>query len=560
MLDLLANPFGSSNFQVLSQLGVGSSGFPWVDVLATALIGLAYVAIPFALAHAVRHYRNAPFPWIFWIFAAFMVSCGLSHFADVATSFAPVHPLAVLIKVLTAVFAWVTVLTLGPLVPSALALRDPKGLEEQLSHCNEVEANLEALNAMLEIRVAERTRAVEEQMGQLARSNDELKRQVEERERFEKVARQSEERMRAVIDAAVDAIVTMDEEGIVEAVNPATERIFGFAAAEVIGQNVQMLVPTGFNMEDDEYLLGYTGDGGRKIVHTGREAQGLRKDGTAFPLHISIGELRIDDRRLFAGIARDITALKRTEGQISRHARELARSNQDLEKFAYAASHDLQEPLRKVQTFGDRLKAKFKTKLGAEGLDCLERMESAVQRMQSLIDGLLGFARVATKGNPFTLVDLSVVAKEVVSDLEVSIEQTRGKVEVGELPAIEADPVQMRQVFQNLIGNALKFHAPDVPPVVKVAMEDDESRRGLNGKTVTIIVSDNGIGFDEKYADRLFMMFQRLHSRQEYPGTGMGLAICRKIVERHGGTITAKSAPGEGATFTMKLPVKRQKI
>ncbi|HVR74253.1 MAG TPA: ATP-binding protein [Planctomycetota bacterium] len=557
---MLANLFDSSYFNLRAQLGVWSLGSLWINDLASILIGLAFLAIPTVIARALRRQRKAPFPWVFWIFAAFMFSCGLSHFADAATSFVPVDPLAVLIKILTAVLSWVTVFTIGPLVPRALAFRTPEDFEEQLSQRNEVEANLEALNEMLETRVAERTRAIDEQMVQLARSNDELKRQVEKRERFEKAARLSEERTRAVIDAAVDAIVTMDEEGIVEAVNPATERIFGFAAAEVIGQNIQMLVPTGFNSAHNEYLLGSMGDGGQRVIDTGREAQGLRKDGTVFPLHISIGELKIDERRLFTGIARDITALKHSEGQISRHARELARSNQDLEKFAYAASHDLQEPLRKVQTFGDRLKAKFKSKLGAEGLDCLERMESAVQRMQSLIDGLLGFARVATKGNPFARVDLSVIATEVVSDLEVSIEQTRGKVEVGELPTIEADPVQMRQLFQNLIGNALKFHPPDVPPVVKVAMEDEESRRGMNGKTVTIIVSDNGVGFDEKYADRLFMMFQRLHSRQDYPGTGMGLAICRKIVERHGGTITARSAPGEGATFIMKLPVKSQKF
>jgi len=247
----------------------------------------------------------------------------------------------------------------------------------------------------------------------------------------------------------------------------------------------------------------------------------------------------------------EVNERRRAEEALAGKAAELARSNQELEQFAYVASHDLQEPLRKIQAFGDRLEEECECSLGNEGRDYLQRMQSAAGRMQTLIDDLLELSRVTTMGRPFTSVDLNVVAREVVSDLEASIEQVRGRVEIGGLPTLEADPIQMRQLLQNLISNALKFHQPDVPPVVEVygtQLEDhDETRCQLT-------ISDNGIGFDEQYLDRIFAVFQRLHGRDQYDGTGVGLALCRKIVERHGGCITARSSPGQGATFVVMLP------
>jgi signal transduction histidine kinase len=241
---------------------------------------------------------------------------------------------------------------------------------------------------------------------------------------------------------------------------------------------------------------------------------------------------------------------------------ELERSNRELQDFAFVASHDLQEPLRKIQAFGDRLKTKHAASFNDEGRDYLERMQNAARRMYVLINDLLTFSRVTTKAQPFVPVDLSQVAKDVIDDLETRIQQTGGQVEIGELPELEADPLQMRQLLQNLIGNALKFHRPEAPPVVRLdsqMLTDDEAVSEEivhNGdhKLYQLTVADNGIGFDEKYLDRIFTPFQRLHSRNEYEGTGMGLAVCRKIVERHGGSITAKSTPGSGTTFEVILP------
>ena len=229
----------------------------------------------------------------------------------------------------------------------------------------------------------------------------------------------------------------------------------------------------------------------------------------------------------------------------------LQRSNRELAEFAYVASHDLQEPLRKIQAFGDRLKMKSAAALGLDGCDYLARMQNAAHRMQTLINDLLSYSRVTTKAQPFAPVDLGVVAREVLADLEISIEQTGGRVDIGPLPTIDADALQMRQLLQNIIGNALKYRRKDVPPVVQV------SGHGNGDAAVQITVQDNGIGFDVKYADRIFGVFQRLHGRDEYEGTGVGLAICKKIAERHGGRITAHGQPGHGATFVVTLPLQQ---
>jgi light-regulated signal transduction histidine kinase (bacteriophytochrome) len=265
------------------------------------------------------------------------------------------------------------------------------------------------------------------------------------------------------------------------------------------------------------------------------------------------------------GVFTDITDRKMAEGTLKDFAARLERSNRELQDFAYVASHDLQEPLRKVSVFGERLKAKCGEVLGDEGKDYLDRMQKATGRMQGLINDLLNFSRVTTKSQPFAAVDLNEVVREVTTDLEARIEQVGGRVEAGQLPTIEAEPLHMRQLLQNLIGNALKFRRPDIKPVIKITAVIGKhppapgSRSTAPREMVRLSVSDNGIGFDEKYTERIFQVFQRLHSRAEYEGTGIGLAITRKIVEHHSGEITAKSKPGEGATFIVTLPIKQRK-
>ncbi|MBC1219303.1 PAS domain-containing protein [Nostoc sp. UCD121] len=244
--------------------------------------------------------------------------------------------------------------------------------------------------------------------------------------------------------------------------------------------------------------------------------------------------------------------------QETRHREELTRSNEELKQFAFVASHDLQEPLRKIKSFGDRLKSTCGDTLSEQGRDYLERMQNAASRMQTLIEDLLTLSRVTTRAQPFVSVNLTKIAQEVLSDLEIYVQQTGGSVEIGELPTIQADPIQMRQLLQNLIGNALKFHRPQIPPVIKIyskILNNQADNISSNSELCQIIVEDNGIGFEEKYLDRIFNVFQRLHSSIEYEGTGIGLAICRKIIERHHGHLTAQSKPGQGAKFTILLSI-----
>jgi signal transduction histidine kinase len=236
--------------------------------------------------------------------------------------------------------------------------------------------------------------------------------------------------------------------------------------------------------------------------------------------------------------------------ELKAYMAKLEQSNQALQDFASIAAHDMKEPLRKVIAFGSMLSQKYEDPLGETGNDYLNRMLGATERMQSLLAGLLDYSRVTTASKPFKEVDLSDIIGEVISDLEVRIVRTGGEVHIGTLPVISADPTQMRQLFQNLIGNALKFHKPGEKPTVRVSSECNED------SGCEIVVEDNGTGFDEQYREKIFAPFQRYHARSEYEGTGMGLAICKKIVERHGVSITAKSTPGAGSQFIVTLPVR----
>lgn len=244
---------------------------------------------------------------------------------------------------------------------------------------------------------------------------------------------------------------------------------------------------------------------------------------------------------------------QKLEQRVEARTAELEARNRELQEFAYVASHDLQEPLRKVSSFADLVLAEFGDVLGEEGRHYLLRMQNAARRMATLIQDLLAYSRVSTRARGFERVNLNQIANEVLNDLQILIEETQGRVELDSLPEIDADPLQMRQLFQNLIANALKFHRPDVPPVVEVYGHTETDEEG--GPICVLEFKDNGIGFPQQYVDRIFAPFQRLHSREEYQGTGIGLAICRRIAERHNGTITARSTLGEGSVFIVRLPL-----
>jgi signal transduction histidine kinase len=279
-------------------------------------------------------------------------------------------------------------------------------------------------------------------------------------------------------------------------------------------------------------------------------------------LVVAVGVFLSMARKDIADRARTTEALRQSDETLRASLLQLERSNRDLQDFAMVASHDLQEPLRKIQMFGDRLREAAGPSLSAEGQDYLRRMQAAADRGQVLIEGLLAYSRITTKARPPAPVELETIAREVVGDLEPRLAAVGGQVAIGPLPVIEADPLQMRQLLQNLVGNGLKFHRPDAPPRVRIEAERVTAKAGANGPVEMwqLTVADNGIGFDEKYLDRIFKLFQRLHERHTYDGAGMGLAICRRIAERHGGTITARSTPGQGSTFIVTLPTRQAQL
>jgi PAS domain S-box-containing protein len=420
---------------------------------------------------------------------------------------------------------------------------------------NKVNAVLKAAKRMTAGDLSART-GVEPGQGelhQLAAGFDEMAKTVQLREMQ---VRQAESRFRALVEQipAITYTTRLDEDGSYIYISPQVEAMLGFTPQEWLSDPQRLSKQ--LHRDDCDRVLAQIRDGrqNRKGIRLEyrlltrerrtvwiRDESTIVSDETGTPLFIQ-------------GVMFDISERKKSEADLERYATQLERSNRELQDFAYITSHDLQEPLRKIQAFGERLKAKQGASLGEDGLDYIERMRNSSARMQALINDLLVYSRLTTKALPFVPTNLNMIANEVASNLELLIDERHGRLEIGDLPTVDADPVQMRQLLQNLIQNGLKFHQPGKSPVIKVYSQDGNMERRWV-KQVDIVVEDNGIGFDEKYLDRIFQPFQRLHPRNEFEGSGIGLSICRKIVERHGGSITAKSKPGLGSKFIFTLPI-----
>ena len=355
-----------------------------------------------------------------------------------------------------------------------------------------------------------------------------------------------EAKYRGLLEAAPDAMVVVDEAGAIVLVNVQAEKQFGYRRDELLGQRVTSIIPSGFAERMVADAQRSDEDALAQQIGTGIELSALRKDGSAFPIEIMLSPLTNTEEVLVTAAIRDITVRKQAEILLQLKIAELSRSNEELGHFADVASHDLQEPLRMVSSYTQLLARRYKGKLDSDADEFMGFAVDGVNRMQRLIQDLLLYSRVGTKGKELLDTSSERALKFALRNLGGVIADSGALVTHDPLPVVRADEIQLIQLFQNLIGNAIKYQKSGEPTVHISAARDA-------GDTWIFSVKDNGLGIEPQYFDRIFRMFQRLHGREEFSGTGIGLAICKKIVERHGGTISVESQLDHGSTFRFGL-------
>ncbi len=474
---------------------------PLLSALIIANLGIAaaYFAIPLALWHFVRHRKDLPYPWMFRLFAMFIIACGITHLMKIWTLYEPFYWAEAATDICTAIISLITALSLWPLIPKALSLRSAKEL---------IEANIkleEAISRDREITIA-------------------LQSQAE------------------LLNLTHDAIMVTDLDGTIRYWNSGAEEVYGYSAAQALGKNCFILLKTEFNTSREEVENTLIAKGrwegeltnlrcdGQKIVIASRQA--LKRDNQGNALAV----LAIDS---------DVTEHKRAE-QRRIALSEMERSNVDLQQFAFIASHDLQEPLRTVAGCLQILEKKYEGKLDSDADELIRLAVDGAIRMRNLINAILSLSQINNNSLIFQPIDLSDALRQALQNLAGHIKEIDAQITYKDLPVLSGNHSQLVQLFQNLIANALKF-CKDKKPEIVIESRQEQDRW-------VISVRDNGIGLEQQYAERIFQPFRRLHSPDKYPGTGMGLAICRRIIERHNGKIWVESEIGKGATFYFSLP------
>ena len=356
----------------------------------------------------------------------------------------------------------------------------------------------------------------------------------------------ADERFRLVVEACPSGMIMTDSDGKIVLMNAEAERLFGYAREELFGRAIDVLVPAMSRPGHAKLRQDFVAAPQARSMGIGRDLYGARKNGTQIPIEIGLNPIQTGDGLMILSAITDISERKRATEELANRSELLERSNADLEQFAYVASHDLQEPLRMVSSYSSLLAEHYNDRADEKSEKYIRYVLDGARRMQQLIQDLLAYSRVDSQAEPPVLIKSEIAVKTALDNLKVAIESSHAEIECDDLPAVYADTVQLTQLFQNLIGNAVKFHR-DCPPHIHIGAERN------NGKW-TFHVADNGIGIEKQYAERVFHMFQRLNERGRYEGSGIGLAIVKKIVERHGGRVWFESQPKNGTTFYFTMP------
>lgn len=531
VLDFFRKLFDTSDWPPRWHCGNWTEFHGWFYIVSDLLIWSAYFAIPLAILRYISKRVDAKFVRAYFLFAAFILACGSTHLLDAITFWFPAYRLNALVRFITGVVSWVTVFYIIRILPVAVSLPTQAALEKEINERKKVEEELKFSNNQLNVA--------------------------------QEIARIGHWEW-----SVADNHVSWSRE---------LYKIFGLQPSADLSYETYL---EKLHPED------------REFVHRTIEKAFAEKSFPDFTHRICTpasqekiiqarGEVLVNEAGnvvKMIGTAQDITDQHKAQQQMVERTHELESTNAELQKFAYVASHDLQEPLRKILTFASLLEREVGTELSDRGRLYMDKIVKSSERMQRLIDDILQFSSLKATKEDYVLTDLNLVVKQVLSDMEVKVEATGANIQIQPLPSLEAIPSQMRQLFQNLISNAVKFRREGQHPQIMLSSEviaaeqiinhDWTSERSLaranfshqwsRERFAKIQIRDNGIGFNESYAEKIFEIFQRLHTTTAYEGTGIGLAICKKIVDNHHGIIRAESQPGQGAVFTIILPFSQK--